>query len=782
MEWSRFISIVICFFSLGPFAVDQLQAQTGCDLVIEAGADQFFCEGNQEVTLSAQVDGDYLDLNWLPADGIADPALPVTQASVDTTITYTLSVRSRSAVNLITNGDFSQGDAGFTSDYIYGTGGSSGLLTAEGQYAIDDNPGDTHNRFADCPDHTTGNGNMMIVNASGMEDNFWCQSVTVNEGVSYDFSAWVTSVNEENPAQLQFSIDGQLLGNQFNASGDLCTWEEFSAQWTAPSGSTVEICVVNVNLTPAGNDFAIDDIAFQEICVATDSITLSVIDLNADWSAPGPLCQNDDLLLLDDLTADNATPGGIWTFEGETVASLDPSKLNPGQYVLQYTVTEATCQQTNEQMIEVLDAPYAGAPGPTLRYCEGTEVMITLADELEGEDPGGIWTETSLVSGPADSFDPASSNLDIAPLPAGNYSFNYTVGANGPCGGSENEIRIIIDPIPAIDLGEDRSLNCDNTELELGTGISQNPAYAYVWTDQGGNTIGTSPQLTVNTAGTYQLAITDLGTNCRGQDEIVITEASSDPITAAAQVINPSCFDTNDGIILIENTDGGTAPYLYALNDNPFGNESQFSNLSPGNYQINIMDAAGCSQLLEVVLSAPSELQVAIITDNPVVNLGDSIRLEAEINNRVAQISWTPTPNNCSNCPQITVRPTQSTTYFVQVVDENGCTASAQLAIQVKRNIDVFVPNAFSPNEDGVNDLFYINAAEGIHIRQLQIADRWGNIVFQRTDFAPNDPGTGWDGYFRGSLIPSGVLVYTLELELPSGEPIIQSGELAVIY
>ncbi|WP_170110233.1 T9SS type B sorting domain-containing protein [Flavilitoribacter nigricans] len=781
MVRSRVISMIIGVIFLVFGTPAWLGAQAGCDVTVDAGADQTFCEGGQTVNLNALVTGDFLDLSWAPVSGIVNPNLAVTQATVDTTITYTITVRSRSSVDLITNGDFSQGDTGFTSDYVYGTGGSSGLLTAEGQYAIDDNAGDVHNRFAACTDHTTGNGQMMIVNASGMEDNFWCQTVTVNQGTSYDFSAWVTSVNDQNPARLQFSIGGELLGSQFNASTNLCTWDEFSAQWTAPTSSDVEICVVNVNLTPAGNDFAIDDIAFRELCETTDTITFTVLDLNTTWNNPGPLCQNDEIILLDELLSPETTPGGTWTLDGQTVASLDPSKTDAGQYTLRYSITEGSCQESDEQMVEVLDAPYAGAPGPSLRFCEGSDVVLILQDELQGEDAGGIWTETSLGGGSANSFDPNTSELRVSSLTAGNYSFNYAVGSNSACGVSENEVRVVIDPPPAVDLGDDRSFKCDETELVLGAGITPNPNYSYSWTDQSGATLGTDPQLTVNTAGTYRLVVSDNTASCQGEDEVMISDVINNTINATISALDASCFDTNDGSIIIEGTDGGTAPYLYALNDNPFSSNPQFGNLAPGNYRVTIMDAAGCNEEFDVVIDAPGQLQVMIITDDPTVNLGDSIQLEAVINNPVAEIKWTPEPN-CTDCTLVTVRPTRSTTYFVEVTDVNGCKATDRLTLQVKQNIDLYVPNAFSPNEDGVNDRFFINAGEGIRIRQMQVVDRWGTVVFQKKDFSPNDPGAGWDGYYRGTRIPSSVVVYSLELELPNGEEYIQSGEIAVIY
>lgn len=781
MERSRFFSVVSIILISVVSGLNSGQAQTGCDITVDAGTDQTFCESGQVVNLIAQISGDYLNAGWMPTTGIANPNLAATQATVDTTTTYTVTVFSRSTTNLITNGDFSQGDTGFTSNYVYGTGGSSGLLTAEGQYAIDDNAGKTHNRFADCTDHTSGTGNMMVVNASGMEDSFWCQTVNVNEGTSYDFSAWVTSVNTQNPAQLQFSINSELLGSQFNASTNLCSWEEFSAQWSAPTSGAVEICIVNVNLTPAGNDFAIDDIAFREICETTDSVTITVLELNADWNNPGPLCQNDNIIILNDLLAPEATTGGSWMLDGDPVTSLDPSKLSTGQHTLRYTASMENCSQSDEQMLEVLDAPYAGDPGPTLRFCAGTVNTVILADELQNEDPGGTWTETSLVGGPANSFDPNTSQLDIAPLPAGSYTFNYAVGSSSGCGTSENEVRVIIDAPPTVDLGEDRSLNCDESDLVLGEGLSANPNYSFSWTDQGGTELGNTAQISVNTAGTYTLLVMDTDTGCEAQDEIAISELTGDPIQATVTAANPRCFDSSDGTILIDGVSGGTAPFLYALNDNPFSSSPQFGNLSPGNYSVTIMDAAGCSVEYPVIIEAPSELQLMIQTDETEINLGDSIQLEAVANTRIAEIKWAPDPD-CTGCTTITVAPTQSTTYLVEIEDEFGCTATARQLIKVERNIDFYVPNAFSPNEDGVNDLFVVNAASDIHIRRLQVVDRWGTVVFLKEDFAPNDPSFGWDGYYKGLRIPSSVLVYSLELELPNGEAYIHSGELAVIY
>jgi hypothetical protein len=93
--------------------------------------------------------------------------------------------------NLVVNGDFEAGNTGFSSAYIYGTGGTYGLLSSEGQYAIATSPNATHMNFSDCVDHTpTGVGNMLVANGSGTPNtSVWCQSISVDPNTNYLFWA-----------------------------------------------------------------------------------------------------------------------------------------------------------------------------------------------------------------------------------------------------------------------------------------------------------------------------------------------------------------------------------------------------------------------------------------------------------------------------------------------------------------------------------------------------------------------------------------------------------------
>ncbi|MCB0584730.1 MAG: fibronectin type III domain-containing protein, partial [Phaeodactylibacter sp.] len=111
---------------------------------------------------------------------------------------------------------------------------------------------------------------------SGMPDSVWCQTVTVQPNTDYAFSAWVTSVVSQNPADLQFYINGFPLGTQYDATPATCSWQQFAQFWPSGSATSARICIVNVNENPAGNDFALDDIAFNPVCEYQDSVTLTL--------------------------------------------------------------------------------------------------------------------------------------------------------------------------------------------------------------------------------------------------------------------------------------------------------------------------------------------------------------------------------------------------------------------------------------------------------------------------------------------------------------------------
>ena len=361
-----------------------------CNGTVILPEDTILCDIGIPVQIDGIIPNEAIAINWSPSRGVQDTTTAQTIVQTDTTTTYTLTAFTISDVDLIVNGDFSQGDSGFSSDYQVKTG--SGNLN-EGQYAVARRPRDVHGGFARYNDHTTGNGNMLVVNASGTTNNIWCQDITVTPGTAYQFSAWVASAVSENPAELQFSINGVLLGENFKASSTTGLWEQFSAFWIADAATTAQICVVNVNQSPVGNDLTLDDIEFRELCQFSDDMMVEVIDLNAEFTIDQEICQNEAPVDLNTLLNADATMGGEWTIDGNVVSQLDPQSLTPGGHAIRYTLAVQGCTEVNNNTINIVAAPSPGTPVNDLFvFCADLDTTFQLDQFLMNADPGGIWS------------------------------------------------------------------------------------------------------------------------------------------------------------------------------------------------------------------------------------------------------------------------------------------------------------------------------------------------------------------------------------------------------
>jgi gliding motility-associated-like protein len=163
--------------------------------------------------------------------------------------------------NLIANGDFENGNTGFTTEYQEKCTPTQG----PGKFCINNNPKNVHGGFSACGDHTSGTGNMYIANGAPVAgQKVWCQTVTTETNKEYEFSSWVASVVGQNPPNFEFRVNGVSIG-ALTANIGSCQWDQYSAIWESGSTTSVEICLTNENTVGSGNDFAVDDISFAPI-------------------------------------------------------------------------------------------------------------------------------------------------------------------------------------------------------------------------------------------------------------------------------------------------------------------------------------------------------------------------------------------------------------------------------------------------------------------------------------------------------------------------------------
>ena len=187
-----------------------------------------------------------------------DDAIPGTLALVENAIGL-VQAGPPCPCDLIVNGDFSQGNTGFTTDYRF----IPGDISAAGTYDILADPSQAHGMAASYGDHTSGNGLMMAVNGTVTPGQVvWSQTVDVGDNERHVFSMWVSSWASTSPAQLQVLINTVPIAPAFRAPSETGVWVGYSATWNSMKETTAVIEIIDQNLIFTGNDFALDDISF----------------------------------------------------------------------------------------------------------------------------------------------------------------------------------------------------------------------------------------------------------------------------------------------------------------------------------------------------------------------------------------------------------------------------------------------------------------------------------------------------------------------------------------
>lgn len=250
---------------------------------------------------------------------------------------------------------------------------------------------------------------------------------------------------------------------------------------------------------------------------------------------------------------------------------------------------------------------------------------------------------------------------------------------------------------------------------------------------------------------------------------------------------SPTCFGDSDGSLTVQSISGGATPFILTLNNltNTVVNSFPItlSNLEAGTYLLAVADANDCVTEQSVDIVAPPQLTVDLGPD-VTISFGDSIQLNARLNMTAFEsFAWSPTdylltPDSLSTM----AKPPVSQIYSITVIDTTGCPATDQLRIIVQKQNRVYLPNIIKPESNELNDAFTVYAgAEVARVRFMRIYDRWGELLFENKDFAPNDEQSGWRGRAKGNLVNPGVFVYVVEVEYFDGTSQILSGDVTVI-
>jgi gliding motility-associated-like protein len=362
-----------------------------------------------------------------------------------------------------------------------------------------------------------------------------------------------------------------------------------------------------------------------------------------------------------------------------------------------------------------------------------------------------VWTNLTTSTTLVGSVDSIISFTGLCP---GDYSISVTDQI--PCPATITNITITeASALMPIISGTDITCPglCDGTSTVNVTG-SQQP-YTFNWSDgQSSSNQSSGTILSGLCAGLYDVTITD-SLGCTATESINITEPL--PISFAANTVDPTCNAICDGSVTISSPTGGTGPYSYQWSTIPAQTDMIATGLcGQVSYSVTISDSRSCTVIDTFMLS-----QATVLETNASVICSDAGNMSAtatvEVLNGIAPYtySWS------TGAVSLSITDASiGETYNVTITDGNGC--DVQETVFIEPDIcpfEIIIPNTFSPNEDGFNDIWEIENLSIYSDAKVKVYNRWGDIVFTSTGY-----DTPWEGK-SGTPLPAAVYYYVITVE-----------------
>jgi gliding motility-associated-like protein len=503
----------------------------------------------------------------------------------------------------------------------------------------------------------------------------------------------------------------------------------------------------------------------------TDSIRID--SLAVDITAPnGQFCAPKTISFAADVVT--AVKGQrlsyVWSSGSQTASTANASFLfdKAGTYPVQLAVTtQYGCTKTITKQVVGMQGLGGILNGPD-SICNGSKGSFNATTQIAGS-PVFQWTfpdgsTSSLTSPPAYLFNTT-----------GNQAIQLVVD-NGGC--RDTVLKTVkVNPIPIDIVSLAEAGICRGMDLVM---IGNN-ASTYEWTPAPGLTQVSGAQVTAIPLNDviYRVKATTIH-GCILYDSVKVKVFQ--PINL---VLDPEVI-TCPGVPVQLNASG-------ALQYTWIGNTSGLSATTVSNPKA-LVDAPAVFTVVGIgeskCFSDTASIKVLVHPKPSVdagpgseVAVGSAFQLNPVVSSDVKKYQWSPDKFlNCTGCATPVSTPSEEVTYTLTVTNEKGCTASDTVTVAVLcSESKIFIPNAFTPNGDGSNDRFTLKGSGIKIVKSLKIFDRFGSLIFERKNFAVNDPSAAWDGKVKGMLVPVGSYVYMAELSCDA-KSFVRKGSVTVLY
>ncbi|MDW8273399.1 MAG: gliding motility-associated C-terminal domain-containing protein, partial [Chitinophagales bacterium] len=395
--------------------------------------------------------------------------------------------------------------------------------------------------------------------------------------------------------------------------------------------------------------------------------------------------------------------------------------------------------------------------------CCAIQVSASATSTTCGNNNGSITVNITTAGNPPyryslDGVNYQSSNI-FANLPGGTYTIYVLDNSN--CG---DTVTALVNPssnnlVINFNVVQPGCVAPNSGSIDAQVSGGQSP-YDYLW-----NNNATSNQLTNLAPGTYIVTVKDAN-NCTVSGSVTLNSPQPFNITLGQD----TSFCSGSSISLF--APGGFSSYLWSN-----GDTSQSITISASNvYSVTVTNSSGCTASASVAVT---------VLDNPVVSLpADTTIYENNAVQLIPKITgldngtflWEPeVALSCTNCKSPVAKPEDSITYVLTYTDPKGCTDTAATTIYVLTGAKIYMPNAFTPNGDGNNDIL-LPRSIGVKEIEWNIYNRWGEKIFETKDI-----NVGWDGTYKGAEQPIGVYVYTMKVGFKNNTSAEYKGSVTLI-
>lgn len=448
----------------------------------------------------------------------------------------------------------------------------------------------------------------------------------------------------------------------------------------------------------------------------------------------------------------------------------------PATYAYTWSPNAATgnSAQANNLAAGAYSVTLTNAAGcdTTLSFTLGAPQLLSLSanvvDAACGLPNGSIAIQASGVAPIAFQWAglPAVGDTNaVASLVAGNYTVTVTDGLDCirvetfAVGGSDDLAldTVVTDP------------DCVSAGAIVVQPLQGTAPYQYAWSANAG--VGNSAQATGLAEGQYAVTVTD-ALGCSDSLRVDLWQQGEFEIVTLA-VNSLDCPGEATGSVDITTTSAATG-LQYVWSD---GSTSEdLTDVLGGNYSVTVTDpATGCSDVASYTLTAPAPLVVDYASDT-IINVGQWAMLWATASDASAVFSWAGADGNVQPGAVVTVSPSQTTTYTLSVSLPNCSPQVYEVTVIVEQDDLVRLPDAFTPNNDGQNDVFRPVLRVPVDGLSWQVLNKWGEVMY-----ASNDPNQGWDGTHRGVKMPNGSYVYVVRYLDFEGNEVFLKGQFLLI-